>query len=128
MPRNSSETKLEMHASEPLYKQVEKRILQCLAEGEWKPGDQLPTENQLAERFGVAVFTIRGGIRDLAEANILTRKQGKGTFVAKHTRQRQRYLFSRVFRNDGTQIFPERKLLSFEREPASDEVTAILGL
>lgn len=128
MPRNSSETKLEMHASEPLYKQVEKRILQCLAEGEWKPGDQLPTENQLAERFGVAVFTIRGGIRDLAEANILTRKQGKGTFVAKHTRQRQRYLFSRVFRNDGTQIFPERKLLSFEREPTSDEVTAILGL
>jgi GntR family transcriptional regulator len=128
MPRNSSEPELEMHASEPLYKQVEKRILQCLAQGEWKPGDQLPTESQLAERFGVAVFTIRAGIRELDAANILIRKQGKGTFVARHNRQRQRYQFSRVFREDGAQIFPDRELVSFDRERATDHAMAILGL
>lgn len=128
MPRNSSETKLEMHAPGPLYKQIEKHILQCLAQGEWKPGDQLPTESQLAERFGVAVFTIRAGIRELDAANILIRKQGKGTFVARHSRQRQRYQFSRVFREDGTQIFPDRELVSFVREPATDHAVAVLGL
>lgn len=128
MLRNSTQTKLEMHGPEPLYKQVEKHILQCLANGEWKPGDQLPTESQLAERFGVAVFTIRAGIRELVAANILVRKQGKGTFVARHTHQRQRYQFSHVFRDDGTQIFPDRRLLSFEREAAGDEVMAILGM
>jgi len=128
MTRNSQQTKLEMHPSEPLYKQVEKRIVQRLAEGEWKPGDQLPTESQLAERFGVAVFTIRAGIRELVAANILIRKQGKGTFVARHTQQRQRYQFSQIFRNDGTQVFPDRELLSFDRAPAAGEVAVILGL
>ena len=117
-----------MHASAPLYKQVEKQILQCLAEGEWKPGGQLPTESQLAERFGVAVFTIRAGIAELVAANILIRKQGKGTFVARHTRQRQRYQFSHVFSNDGLQMFPDRDLISFQRETAPAPLQAILKL
>ncbi len=128
MARDSQQTRLEMHPSEPLYKQVERHILQCLAEGEWKPGDQLPPESQLAERFGVAVFTIRAGIRALVAANILIRKQGKGTFVARHTRQRQRYQFSHVYRNQGIQIFPDRELLSFEKGLATDEVSVILGM
>jgi GntR family transcriptional regulator len=89
--RNALNTKLEMQAAEPLYKQVEKQIMNCLAEGEWIPGDRLPTESQLAERFGVAVLTVRAGIRDLVDSNILVRKQGSGTYVALHDRQRQRY-------------------------------------
>ena len=128
MSRNSQQTRLEMHPSEPLYKQVEKRILQCLAEAEWKSGDKLPAESQLAERFGVAVFTIRAGIRELVEANILIRKQGKGTFVARHTLLRQRYQFSHIYRNEGIQIFPDRKLLSFEKGLATNEVAVILGM
>jgi GntR family transcriptional regulator len=128
MPRKALRTRLEMHASVPLYKQVEKQILQCLADGEWKPGDQLPTEGQLAGRFGVAVFTIRAGIAELVAANILIRKQGKGTFVARHTRQRQRYQFSHVFGDDGSQIFPDRELISFQREIAPAPVKTILRL
>ena len=128
MSRNLKSTNLEMHPTEPLYKQVERHILECLAEGEWKPGEQLPTESQLAKRFGVAVFTIRAGIRALVEANILLRKQGKGTFVARHTRQRQRYQYSHVFRNQGIQIFPDRELLSFDNGPATGEVAANLGM
>ena len=128
MPRKALHTRLEMRASVPLYKQVETQILQCLAEGEWKPGDQLPTESQLAERLGVAVFTIRAGIAELVTANILIRQQGKGTFVARHTRQRQRYQFSHVFGSDGLQIFPDRELISFERETAPAPLQAILRL
>ena len=128
MALKSQQTGLEMHPTEPLYKQVERHILECLADGEWKPGEQLPTESQLAKRFGVAVFTIRAGIRALVEANILLRKQGKGTFVARHTRQRQRYQFSHVFGNRGMQIFPDRELLSFDSGPATDEVAVNLEM
>lgn len=128
MPRKALRTRLELDASAPLYKQVEKQILQCLAEGEWKPGGQLPSESQLAERFGVAVFTIRAGIAELVAANILLRKQGKGTFVARHTRQRQRYQFSHVFGHDGLQIFPDRELISFQRESAPPPLQSILRL
>ena len=126
--RKSLRTSLEVHDAEPLYRQVQQQILQCLAAGEWKPGEQLPTESQLAERFGVAVFTIRAGIGELVASGLLLRRQGKGTFVARHGRQRRRYQFSHLFSKAGEQIFPERELLSFEREAADSEVAAALHL
>ena len=73
-----------VEAQAPLYKEVERQMMECLARGEWKPGDQIPTESQLAERFGVAVFTIRAGIKKLVDLGILSRHQGKGTFVLLH--------------------------------------------
>lgn len=123
MPRTAQNNKLELYAAEPLYKQVEKQILNCLAQGEWKPGERIPTESQLAERFGVAVLTVRAGISNLVAGGILVRRQGSGSFVARHDRQRQRYQFTHVFHNDGTKAMPERKLLSFTRVVA-DEASA----
>ena len=87
----------------------------------------MPTEGQLAERFGVAVFTIRGGIKELVATNILIRSQGKGTFVMRHTQQRERHQYSQIFRKDGTQIFPDREILSYERTTALGEAATILG-
>ena len=127
MPRNVLAEKLEAQGQEPLYKQVEKRILQCLAAGEWRPGDRIPTEPQLAERFGVAVFTIRAGISELVAAGILVRRQGKGTFVARHGRQ-LRYQFTHVFTDAGARVAPERELISIGRAAATDEVTGFLEL
>lgn len=128
MSRKQHSTGLDVSGPDPLYKQVEQRILQCLADGEWKPGEQLPTESQLAERFGVAVFTIRAGIGELAAANILVRKQGKGTFVARHSRLRQRYQFSHIHDTSGRQILPGRELLSFTRGSATPGEAARLAL
>lgn len=128
MIRKQSSTHLDVSGPDPLYKQVGDRILQCLAEGEWKPGEQLPTESQLADRFGVAVFTIRAGISDLVSANILVRKQGKGTFVARHSRLRQRFQFSHIHDAAGVQILPGRELLAFEKGTANDEEAARLEL
>jgi len=128
MNAKSANNKIEISGYEPLYKQVEQRLLKCLANGEWKPGDQLPTESQLAEQFGVAVFTLRAGISELVATNILVRKQGKGTFVARHNRQRQRYQFSHVFRHDGTQLFPDRALLSLTKASVIAEAAEHLGL
>jgi GntR family transcriptional regulator len=127
MIQNLTQTSLKTKSSEPLYQQVQKSILQCLADGEWKPGAQLPTEGQLAERFGVAVFTIRGGIKELVAANILIRSQGKGTFVMRHTQQRERHQYSQIFQKDGSQIFPDREILSYARTTASGEAATILS-
>ncbi len=128
MSRKHNPTGLDVSGPEPLYKQVELRILQCLADGEWKPGEQLPTENQLAERFGVAVFTIRAGIGELVASNILVRKQGKGTFVARHSRLRQRYQFSHIHDAGGRQILPDRELVSFVKGTATPRESAQLSL
>lgn len=128
MARKQTSSRLDVSGPDPLYKQVGDRILQCLVDGEWKPGGQLPTESQLAERFGVAVFTIRAGIGDLVAANILVRKQGKGTFVARHSRLRQRYQFSHIHDTNGKQILPGRELLAFGKAVATDEEAARLAL
>lgn len=111
----------------PLYKIVERKIRQCLADGEWKPGEMLPPEAQLAKRFGVAVFTVRAGVRNLVSSNVLTRRQGKGTFVTVHGSQ-PRFRFFNIYRNDGATVYPNRQLLDFKSETACDDVARMLRM
>lgn len=113
--------------SGPLYKVVERKILQCLAAREWKPGEQLPPESELAKRFGVAVFTVRAGVRNLVAANILTRRQGKGTFVTIHGRQ-PRFRFFNIHRNDGRNVLPGRRVIDFRFDVASPDIARLLRM
>jgi GntR family transcriptional regulator len=119
---------LSPHGQAPLYKEVEREIMQCLARGEWKPGDRLPAEPELAERFGVAVFTLRAGIQKLVDAGILTRRQGKGTFVTLHRARPLRNQFLRIYSNDGRKASWDRHLIAVEKARATDAVAGILQL
>ncbi|MEO7727543.1 MAG: GntR family transcriptional regulator [Burkholderiales bacterium] len=120
---------LNMRSREPLYKQIERDILQCLAEGEWRPGAQLPIESELAKRFGVAIYTVRAGIGKLVGAGILARKQGKGTFVAHHQRDRARQHFSHVFDVANRKVVPTLELVtSFRKQRADKRVAGLLCL
>lgn len=69
----------------PLYKQVVGQLMRSLEAGEWKPGVALPSETELAQRFGVSQGTVRKAIDELVGENLLVRRQGKGTFVATHS-------------------------------------------
>ena len=66
----------------PLYHQLKTVLLENLRSGEWKPNQQLPTEDELGSRFGVSKATVRQALRDLAQAGLVRREQGRGTFVA----------------------------------------------
>jgi GntR family transcriptional regulator len=66
----------------PLYHQLKTALLDKLKQGEWKPNDRLPTEDELGVQFGVSKATVRQALRDLAEAGQVRREQGRGTFVA----------------------------------------------
>lgn len=66
----------------PMYKQVFTIISDWIASGELKPGDRIPSEAELIEEFGVSRITVRSAIAELVEDGVLTRSQGKGTFVA----------------------------------------------
>lgn len=68
----------------PLYLQVKERIIRRLLEGVWRPGTALPNEFQLAAVFEVSQGTVRKALDELAQEKIVTRHQGKGTFVAEH--------------------------------------------
>src|SRR4030042_5808358 len=70
-----------------LYLFVKDEIEELIAKGEFKPGDQLPSEHDLSKKYSVSRMTLREALRALEEEGLVAKKQGAGTFV-KATSQR----------------------------------------
>ena len=104
-------------AFSPLYRQIKSLLLQRLQAGEWKAGDAIPSEQELAGRFGVSQGTVRKAIDEMAAENLLVRRQGKGTYVATHSEQRVQYRFLRLMADEGP-VALERQLLDCKRQRA----------
>lgn len=68
---------------EPLYSLVASRMEQLIASERWHEGDRLPPERQLCGDFGVSRATLRQALGELEERGLITRHQGRGTFVTK---------------------------------------------
>jgi GntR family transcriptional regulator len=115
-------------AFSPLYRQIKVLITQDMQSGVWKPGEMIPSEFELAERFKVSQGTVRKAIDELAADNLVVRRQGKGTFVATHTEQTTRYRFLRLAADDGSGRNLERRLLECRRMRASADVARALEL
>src|SRR5512135_3007120 len=113
----------------PLYRQIKELLLDGLRGGEWRPGDAIPSEIELAARFRVSQGTVRKAIDELAAENLLVRRQGKGTYVATHAEPRTLFRFLRLKPNDGGEEgYPESRLLECRRARASAEVARLLDL
>lgn len=68
--------------SSPVYIQIHNQLRQNIEDGEWKVGDKIPAERELANDFGVSRMTLRQAIQALVDEGILERRVGSGTFVA----------------------------------------------
>ena len=98
-------------AFQPLYRQIKTLITQSLVSGEWRPGDLIPSEIELASRFSVSQGTVRKAIGELAHQNLLVRQQGKGTFVASHAEERSKFPYLRITPDRGALDDVAAKLL-----------------
>jgi len=72
---------LKRGAPVPLYHQLKTALLRDIESGRWRPGDRIPTEDALIERYKVSKITVRQALRDLAQMGYIRREQGRGTFV-----------------------------------------------
>ncbi len=114
---------------QPLYVQIKGLLERSLETGEWRPGEAIPSEIELAGRFGVSQGTVRKAIDALADANLVVRRQGKGTFVATHTEEHaSMFRFLRIRRNDGRDEYPASRLVDIRRAKATAEVARLLEL
>lgn len=112
----------------PLYRQIKHLILQGLASGEWRPGEAIPGEAELAVRFNVSQGTVRKAIDEMAAENLVVRKQGKGTYVASHNDPRAFFRFLRVVPNEGGVAVPQSVPLECWRAKAGQEAARILDI
>lgn len=122
------QTPAESPTFSPLYRQIKELILQALENGEWRPGEAIPSETELAQRFNVSQGTVRKAIDEMAAENLLVRKQGKGTFVASHNDPRAFFRFLRLVPLSGG-IEPAKSVpLECWRAKAGPEAARVLNL
>ncbi len=76
-----------------LYEQIVQQIEESILKGDLKPGDQLPAERELAQRFGVSRTAVREAVKALREKGLVEAYSGRGTFITDGTSQAVRQSF-----------------------------------
>lgn len=112
----------------PLYKQIKDLLLASLQSGEWKPGELVPSELELAARFQVSQGTVRKAVDELSAENLLVRRQGKGTFVATHHEPRAQFRFLRIVPDQGEPTPATSRFLDCRELRAPAEIARQLRL
>ena len=115
----------------PLYQQIKGLILQSLLAGEWKPGEAIPSEMELAARYRVSQGTVRKAIDEMATDNLVVRRQGRGTFVATHAEQQVQFRFLKLVPDSGTpgsEGPAQRDIIDCRRTRATAEIARALAL
>jgi len=112
----------------PLYRQIKNLMLNALESAEWRPGQAIPSEQELALRFNVSQGTVRKAIDEMAAENLLVRKQGKGTYVASHNDPRALFRFLRLVPVDGDLAHPQSVPLDCWKAKAGNEAARMLGI
>ncbi|MBT3671030.1 MAG: FadR family transcriptional regulator [Chloroflexi bacterium] len=116
---------------EKIVAQIEKRIL----DGDLNPGDQLPSERELGQQFGVSRTSIREAIRVLTLKNLVEVNHGRGTFVTEPTSRTLRYTFDKIVdlaRQEGSghlieiREIIEPEIAALAAENSSEENIAVL--
>jgi len=106
-------------------------ILTSLRAGEWKPGEVIPSESELAARYRVSQGTVRKAIDELAAENLLLRRQGKGTFVATHSEAQVQFRFLKLVPDSGARGSEgpaQRNIIDCKRMRASADIARALAL
>lgn len=65
----------------PIYYQIKETVKNRIITGRYKPGDKIPSENELVKKFNVSRLTVRQAITQLVHEGFLISKQGQGSFV-----------------------------------------------
>jgi len=95
----------------PLYRQVRDILVKRIADGVWQAGQVLPSEPDIAADLGVSHGTVRKALDEMAAENLVVRRQGRGTYVARHDDERILFQFFKLIPDSGERRFPESKVL-----------------
>lgn len=83
-------------STRPLYLQVKDMLIQRIAAGDWKPGAAIPNEIELSRELGISVGTVRKALDEMEHERLISRRQGRGTFVIDQTSTEHAVRFSNI--------------------------------
>jgi GntR family transcriptional regulator len=112
----------------PLYARVRERLVERISSGDWKPGQLIPNEFEIAAQFGVSQGTARKAIGELAAEGLVVRRQGRGTFVVEHTPAHVLFRFFNIFDDAGIAVTPDSRDMTSTAAEANGEERRALGL
>ncbi len=112
----------------PLYRQVKELLVKRLSDGSWLPGQMLPSEPEIAAGLGVSPGTVRKALDEMSAESLVVRRQGRGTFVARHDEERILFQFFRLISDKGERRFPESRTISIAAAKADDVAAVRLGI
>lgn len=113
----------------PLHHQVYLDLRSALDAGEWEPGARLPTERELAARYGCSLITVRRALDELSRERRLSRARGRGTFVTAPVVDRNlqgSLSFADEMRRLGRE--PSTRIVASRPESATETVAAALRI
>lgn len=94
-------------STRPLYLQVKDTLVQRIVAGAWKPGSAIPNEIDLSRELGISVGTVRKALDEMETERLISRRQGRGTFVIDQTSEECATRFSNLRDTAGTRIIGE---------------------
>jgi GntR family phosphonate transport system transcriptional regulator len=116
-------------SDEPLWKQIESVLLEQIREGRFAGAERLPSENDLADQFGVNRHTARRAIAGLVQRGVIFKRKGGGSYLVPEVIEYaigERTRFSVNITRQGRE--PARTLLKFEERPVHGKAAAALQL
>jgi GntR family transcriptional regulator len=113
----------------PLYYQLMDSLIGKIELGELKENDQLPSERELCDSYGVSRTTVRQAMQQLENEGQIYKVHGKGTFVSPRTYNQSLlkfYSFSEEMKKAGK--YPATKVISFEKIPCDVRIAKVMNL
>jgi GntR family transcriptional regulator len=113
----------------PHYVRIRESLREMIAAGELERGQKLPSEDELATRYGVSRMTVRQGLSDLIDDGLLYRRRGVGTYVALPHVERDHTRLTDFFENSNIKgIQTKASILNIEVNPVKPKIAKALSL
>lgn len=112
----------------PLYQRLRDEMLAKISSGEWRPGEPIPTEAELTKTYSLAIGTVRKAVDTLVADGLLTRSQGRGTYVRRPDFNSSFFRFFRQVNSSGEHQVPQSRIDSLGIEQAPQAVIDALEL
>ncbi|MGF6965161.1 GntR family transcriptional regulator [Paraburkholderia sp. WC7.3g] len=119
---------MDVNARLPRYQRLRDEIVALIAARHWRPGEAIPTEQALANSYGLAIGTVRKAVDLLVAEGLLERFQGRGTFVRRANFDGSLFRFFRFQTRQGERRIPESRILRREVVDAPSAVAATLQI